>query len=86
MLIRCRDIIDLLSDLVERELEDEIFEAMMEHIEECERCLALFHTFNKTLDLYHSMKPVRLPPKKKKTFHRWLRVEMRRIVVKRYRW
>lgn len=83
MLVKCKNILDLLSDLIEQDLEQEIFIDMMEHINHCENCLALFHTFNKTLDLYHSMKPIKIPPKKKKVFHKWLHIEVRRIVVKR---
>lgn len=84
MIIRCKDILNLLSDLYDDEL-DTVFEDLIyEHINECERCLALLNTFEKTLDLFHSLEPVKLEPKQKQKFHKWLRVEIRRIVIKRY--
>ncbi|MFN3550691.1 MAG: hypothetical protein ACK4WJ_02635 [Endomicrobiia bacterium] len=85
MIIRCKNIIDLLSDLYEHQLEQELEEIVMEHIYECKRCLAMLHTFEKTLDLLHTIEPyVKLERKKKNDFHRWLRVEIQRITVKRY--
>ncbi len=85
MIIRCKDIIDLLSDLYEHKLEQELEETLMEHIYECKRCLAMFHTFEKTLYLLHKVEPhVKLERKKKNDFHKWLRVEIRRITIKRY--
>jgi hypothetical protein len=86
MIIRCKDIINLLSSFYDHELEEELQEMFLEHIYECQRCLALFNTFEKALELFHSIeKPVKLERKKKQEFHRWLRVEIRRVVIKKYR-
>lgn len=85
MIIRCKDIIDLLSELYEHQLEQEIEEMFMEHIYECERCLAMFHTFEKTLDLLHTIEPpVKLDKKKKHDFHKWLKIEIKRVVIKKH--
>ncbi len=85
MLIRCKDIFEFISEMYDSELEEEIFNDVMEHINHCERCLALYHTFNKTVDLYRSLKPVKLPAKKKRQFHRWLHIEIRKISVRYFR-
>lgn len=85
MIIRCKDIINLLSELYDDELEQEMEDLLFQHIEECKRCLALLHTFEKTLDLFHSIEPVHLEPQLKKKFHRWLHFEVRQIVVKKHK-
>lgn len=85
MIIKCKDIINLLSDFYEDELEDEIEQLLLEHIEECKRCLALLNTFEKTIDLYHSLKPIRLEPQLRRKFHKWLHFEVRQIVIKKYK-
>ncbi len=83
MIIRCKDIFRLLSALHDCELEKEIEEIMLQHINECERCLALFNTFEKTLDLFDSLEPIVLEKEYKQKFHKWLRVEIRQIEIKR---
>ncbi|MCX7716650.1 MAG: zf-HC2 domain-containing protein [Endomicrobia bacterium] len=85
MIIKCKDIINLLSDFYDNELESEIEQLLLDHIEECRRCLALLNTFEKTLELFHSIQPVQLEPKLKKRFHRWLHFEVKQIVVKKYK-
>lgn len=84
MIIKCKDVLNLLSDLYDEELEDSFEELIYEHIYECQRCLALLNTFERTLDLFHSLQPIKLERKQKREFHRWLKIEIKRIVIKRY--
>jgi hypothetical protein len=37
------------------------------------------------LDLFHSLEPVKLEQEKKKEFHRWLHIEVKQIVIKKYK-
>lgn len=85
MIIRCKDIISLLSDLYDNTLDKDIYESVMDHINHCKFCLALYHTFTKTMDLYHSLKPLKLSPQKRRMFHRWLHIKICKTEVKRYR-
>lgn len=82
-IIRCKDITDLLSELYDNELERDIEELMFDHIFECERCHTLFSTFERMLDMFHSLEPVKLERVQKIRFHKWLKVEIKRIVIKR---
>lgn len=84
MIIKCEDVFELLSELYDDELEEVYEDLIHEHINACKNCLALLHTFEKTLDLFHSLKPIKLEQKRKLEFHRWLKVEIKRIVIKKY--
>ncbi|MCS7151806.1 MAG: zf-HC2 domain-containing protein [Endomicrobia bacterium] len=84
MIIKCKDVFELLSELYDDELEENYEDLIQQHINECENCLALLHTFERTLDLFHSLQPIKLEQKRKQEFHRWLKVEIKRIVIKRY--
>lgn len=81
--MRCKDILNLLSEFYDHELESEIEALFKEHLEECERCLSLLHNFEKMLELYHSFEPVRLEPHKKRQFHRWLHIEIKKITIRK---
>ncbi len=81
MIIKCKDIFALLSDLHDCNLEKEVEDLMLEHIRECERCLALFNTFEKTLELFDSLEPIILEKEYKQKFHKWLRIEIQQIKI-----
>ena len=49
--MKCKDVFQLLSEYIDRQLKKEIEEIIEEHIRECERCLALMKTLEKTLSL-----------------------------------
>lgn len=86
MIIRCKDIINLLSEIYDEELEEELREMVFEHIYECQRCLALLNTFEKTLDLIHSLEEeIKLERVQRQQFHKWLKIEIRRVAIKKHR-
>jgi len=35
--------------------------------------------------LVHSLEPIKLEQKKKREFHRWLHIEVKQIVIKKYK-
>ncbi len=85
-MVGCKGIIYKLTEMVDHDIEQEIYEEILEHIEHCDKCFALYNTFVKTISLCHNMEKIKLPKKKKKDFHRWIHIEVSRVVVKKYRW
>lgn len=61
--MKCEDIIKLLSDYIDREIEESMEKLIKSHIEECERCLSLLRTVEKTISLSRSMLKDKKVPK-----------------------
>lgn len=61
--MECEDIIKLLSDYIDGEIEDTMEEIIKEHIEECEKCLSLLRTMEKTIFLSRSILKEKKVPK-----------------------
>lgn len=72
----CAHVWLLLSDLVDQTLSEELLDEVMEHVDACEECRALMHTFVRTMDLCHCMGTVRLPAARRREYHHWLHVEV----------
>jgi len=85
-MVGCKCIICRLTEMVESEISGKIYNDIMDHMNHCENCSSLYNTFIKTIDLCHNMDKLKLPAKRKKVFHKWVRIEARRIVIKRYRY
>ncbi|MFQ3675686.1 MAG: hypothetical protein SNJ64_04005 [Endomicrobiia bacterium] len=85
-MVGCKCIICRLTEMVEKEISEKIYNDLMEHIEHCEDCHSLYNTFIKTIDLYHNMESVKLPAKRKKVFHKWIHIEAKKIVIKKNRY
>lgn len=85
-MIRCKSIIYQLTEMVENEISKKVYNDIMDHMEHCENCSRLYNTFIKTIDLCHHMKKIKLPVRKKKIFHKWVHMEAKKIVIKRYRY
>jgi len=49
--MNCEKMLRILSEYIDGELEDTMEELANQHIHECERCLALLHTIDKTISL-----------------------------------
>jgi len=61
--MKCEDIIKLLSDYIDREIEETMEKLIREHIERCERCLSLLKTMEKTISLSREILKERKVPK-----------------------
>jgi hypothetical protein len=83
MIIKCKDILDLLSEFFDDELDMEEEEFLFDHLYQCNRCLQIYNSYRQMLDLFHLLKPVKLEQERKKEFHKWLHVEIKQIVIKR---
>lgn len=78
MVIKCRDIFELLSDYLDEELEFDLCSEMDEHIEECEHCISFVHTYQRTVTLCQSIEIVEVPGEVHLKFWRTLRKEIRK--------
>jgi hypothetical protein len=76
MVLDCAHVLLMMSDLVDEMLSEELLDEMREHVETCECCRAMLHTFTRTLDLCHCMGTVRLPAARRREYHHWLHVEV----------
>ncbi len=85
MILKCKDVIELISEFFDDELEAEEQEFLFNHIYQCKNCLNLYNSLHQMLDLVHSLKPIKLEQKKKREFHRWLHIEVKQIVIKKYK-
>jgi uncharacterized Zn finger protein len=85
-MVGCKCIICHLTEMIEDEISKEIYDEMLEHMEHCENCSSLYNTFIKTIDLFHNIEKIKLPSKKKKVFHKWVHLEAKKIVIKKYRY
>ena len=46
-MVECKEILDLLSELVDSELEDSLENEFFEHIHKCRHCSPYYNTFKK---------------------------------------
>ncbi|MDD3726403.1 MAG: zf-HC2 domain-containing protein [Candidatus Ratteibacteria bacterium] len=60
----CEDIFRLLSGYIDNELDTLMREIVEEHIKECERCLSLLHTIEKTIAISRETHRKKKVPKK----------------------
>lgn len=59
--MRCKELIDNLSDYLDGELDSELAQGLARHLEHCEDCRIVVDTTKKTLDICCSTEPVPLP-------------------------
>jgi len=78
MVIKCRDIFELLSDYLDEELESDLFAEIEEHLEECPHCISFSHTYQRTVTLCQSIEIVEVPGKVHLKLWRTLRKEIKK--------
>jgi len=81
-MIECKEICNLLSDLIDDELELNLEKEIRRHIYKCEKCSSSLNTFTKTLDLIHSIKSQPIPLKVHKKLWKVIYIETRHLKVK----
>jgi len=60
-MVNCEEILELLSDLVEHEMDIDFEEDITEHLSECPRCVVILSTFRKTVSLVNTIEMKRVP-------------------------
>jgi len=61
-MVKCKEILDILSDYVDGELTEGQCGQIQEHLKDCSRCREFVETFRESLELAHNLDK-ELPPK-----------------------
>jgi len=59
--MRCRQVIDKISDYLDGELDPELVQELERHLEHCEDCRVVVDTTQKTVEIYYDTEPAALP-------------------------
>jgi anti-sigma factor RsiW len=59
---KCRDVVRLLADYLERQLPAEEHAALEQHLQRCQRCVKQLRTYQSTVSLLRSLREDELPP------------------------
>lgn len=79
--MNCEEILKILSEYIDRELEDDTEERANQHLRECERCFALLHTIEKTISLsreWYEEKTRQLPKMAVRKIYYEIRIKYKR--------
>jgi len=52
--MNCQEILDKLSDYIDRELDPSLCEEIERHVEDCEPCVAFINTLKKTVEVFRN--------------------------------
>ena len=59
--MRCRQVIDKISDYLDGELDPELVRELERHLEHCEDCRVVVDTTHKTVEIFYNTEPAALP-------------------------
>jgi anti-sigma factor RsiW len=59
--MRCRQVIDKISDYLDGELDPELVRELERHLEHCEDCRVVVDTTHKTVEIFYHTEPAALP-------------------------
>jgi anti-sigma factor (TIGR02949 family) len=60
--MRCRQVIDRISEYLDGELDPELVRELERHLEHCEDCRIVVDTTRKTVEIFYHTEPAALPP------------------------
>lgn len=69
---RCKELVGLLVDYVERQLPPDVHRALERHLSACPRCAAQLKTYASTVSLLRTIKDDELPPELRCTLKSFL--------------
>ncbi len=78
MVVRCKDIFELLSDYLDEELESDLYTEIEEHLEECPHCIPFVNTYRRTVTLCQSIEIIEVPGEVHLKLWQTLRKEIRK--------
>lgn len=61
-MLRCRDIVELLSEYLDGQLDPATAEALEAHLADCQECTAFINTYRGTLRMTRQLREEQLPP------------------------
>lgn len=77
--MNCREIIKLISDYIDREIEEAKKEILEEHIKICKKCESILNTTEKTIFLSRTIyKNKKVPKKLEKTLYYQIRIRYKK--------
>ncbi|MCS7181196.1 MAG: zf-HC2 domain-containing protein [bacterium] len=77
--MKCREIIKLLSEYIDREIEKEEREIIEKHIKLCKRCESILHTTEKTIFFSRTLyKNEKIPKKIEKSLFYQIRIRYKK--------
>ncbi len=59
--MRCRQLIDKISEYLDGELDPELVRELEHHLEHCEDCRIVVDTTRKTVEIFYNAEPAALP-------------------------
>ncbi len=59
--MRCRQVIDKISEYIDGELDPELVRELERHLEHCEDCSIVVDTTHKTVEIFYHTEPAALP-------------------------
>jgi len=77
-MVECKEILELLSELIDGELEHGLEAEILEHLGHCECCSPFIHTFKRTVTLCRSIETIDVPEEVHEEFWQVIRVEIRK--------
>jgi anti-sigma factor RsiW len=76
--MRCKDLLDALSDFVDGELDESLCSDIEEHLKDCNPCRVEVDTVKKTVTLFKNNLPYEIPLAVQDRLHRVLRDHWRK--------
>ena len=59
--MRCRQVVDKISEYLDGELDPELVQELERHLEHCEDCRIVVDTTHKTVEIFYRTEPAALP-------------------------
>ena len=69
----CKDVRELSSEYLEKELSPSLFKKIQEHLDECNDCFAFVKTLSATIDLLNELPKTNADPRLKASIQQFLR-------------
>ena len=76
MMLKCRDVGQLLHDYVEKLLQPSIQQALEAHLADCAGCLAFINTYKQTTHLSHGLRPAEMPPELQQKLRSFIKTKL----------
>lgn len=76
MMLKCRDVGQLLYEYVEKLLEPSLQQALEAHLADCPGCLAFINTYKQTIRLSNGFRPAEMPAELQQKLHSFIKTKL----------